>query len=77
VPSKEQWSYWKDHPCTQAMLTLLREDRELGFEEMSYGSGDNELIRLGLKIGKINSLTGIINMTFIPQEEENDGRNQE
>jgi hypothetical protein len=44
---------------------------------MSYGSGDNELIRLGLKIGKINSLTGIINMTFIPQEEENDGRNQE
>lgn len=75
MPSREQWGNWKDHPCTQAMLKLLAEERELGFNEISYGSEDNNLILLGVKLGKINALTGIMNYSFIPQEEEdNDNR---
>lgn len=72
MPSREQWANWKDHPCTQAMLEIMREDREAGMEEVSYGANDDELVRLGIKIGKVNNLTGIINLTFIPQEDTND-----
>lgn len=72
MPSKDQWGDWKYHPCTIAMIKALKEDREIGFEEISYGGEDNNLIYLGVKLGKINALTGIINYSFIPQEEPND-----
>ncbi len=71
MPSRDQWANWKEHPCTQAMLKLLTESREYGFEEVSYGGEDNNLVYLGIKLGKINALTGVINLTFIPQEEPN------
>lgn len=67
---KEQWSDWKEHPCTQELIKILREIREEGYEEASYGSQDDSLIQLGIKLGKINALTGIINFRFIPEEEE-------
>lgn len=77
MPDKEQWAQWKDNPCTQAMLVLLREVREEGFKEISYGGDDSALLTLGAKIGKINCLTAIINFGFIPEEEENDRTSQE
>jgi hypothetical protein len=67
---KEQWSDWKEHPCTLELIKILREIREEGYEEASYGSQDDNLIQLGIKLGKINALTGIINFRFIPEEEE-------
>lgn len=70
MPSREDWSYWKDHPCTHAMVEILREWREEAFTEVSTGSDDHDLIRLGIKIGKVNSLTGMIKLGFIPEEEE-------
>ena len=70
MPTKEQWGDWKHHPCTQEMLKILREMREIGYEEAAYGGEDSNLIYLGVKLGKINALTGIINFGFIPEEEE-------
>lgn len=70
MPTRDQWANWRDHPCTQAMLQLLREEREIGFEEVSYGTDVSDVIRLGIKIGKVNSLTGIINLGFIPDEDD-------
>lgn len=49
----------------------MDETREQGFDEVAYGTADNELIRLGIKIGKLNVLTGILNYGFIPVEEDN------
>jgi hypothetical protein len=71
---RHQWADWRGHPCTQEMIKILREIREEGYEEASYGT-DDMLIQLGIKLGKINALTGVINLRFIPEEEENDGRN--
>ena len=67
---KEQWADWKEHPCTLEMVRLLKELREFGFDEISFGAEDNELLRLGVKLGKLNCLTGVINFTFIPEKEE-------
>lgn len=72
MPSKEQWGMWKDHPCTLAMIGLLKAAREDGFNEISVGGEDNELLRLGVKLGKINAITIMINYGFIPQEDDND-----
>ncbi len=69
MPERDQWSNWKDHPCTQAMMKELREMREEGFIEASYGGEDNSLIHLGIKLGKINALTGVLNYNFIPKED--------
>lgn len=69
---RDQWGDWKHHPCTVEMMRLLREIREVGFEEVSYGGEDDRLLQLGMKIGKLNALTGIINFGFIPQEDDND-----
>jgi hypothetical protein len=66
---RDQWSNWKDHPCTREMIKILKEYRELGFEEISYGGEDNALLMLGTKIGKINGLTSVINLSFIPEED--------
>lgn len=71
---REQWADWKQHPCTLEMVKILQENRELGYEEAAYGSPDDNLILLGIKLGKINALTGLINLSFIPEEEENDER---
>lgn len=70
MPTKDQWANWKDHPCTQAMMKWLQEGREQGFQEASYGSEDNGLVVLGVKLGKVNAYTGIINYDFIEEEEE-------
>jgi hypothetical protein len=72
MPERDQWANWKDHPCTQAMIKLLKEDREVGFEELSFGGSDDALILLGVKIGKLNALTSMINYGFIPEEDAND-----
>jgi hypothetical protein len=69
VIDKREWADWKDHPCTQEMIKILREDREIGYEETSFGSNDDNLIQLGIKLGKINALTGVINLRFIPEED--------
>lgn len=67
---RDQWGNWKNHPCTEEMLKILKQWREEGFEEVSYGGEDDRLLQLGMKIGKLNALTGMINLTFIPEEED-------
>jgi len=74
---REQWADWKEHPVTQEMIKILRELREFGFDEVAYGADDDELVRLGIKLGKLNALTAIINFTFIPEKEEEHGRSAE
>lgn len=72
MPARDQWANWKEHPCTQAMMAALKEDREEGFVEVSGGADDNDLIRLGIRLGKVNAMTVILNYGFIPEEDEND-----
>lgn len=70
MPERDQWASWKDHPCTKAMMKELQDIRENGIIEASFGAEDNNLIRLGLHLGKINCLTAILNYGFIPQEDD-------
>ena len=72
MPTRDQWANWKDHPCTKAMVKALSEEREMGLEEISMGADDNNLLRFGIKVGKINDMTGIINFGFIQEEESDD-----
>jgi hypothetical protein len=69
MPAKDQWANWKDHPCTQAMMKELRDTRENGILEVGYGAEDDNLLLLGVKLGKINALTVILDYGFIPQED--------
>jgi hypothetical protein len=70
MPSRDQWANWKDHPVTQAMIKILSEQREMGLEEISMGADDADLLRYGIKVGKINAFTGIINFGFIQEEDD-------
>lgn len=66
--TKEEWDIWLRHPVTKQFLQTVYELRDEGLEELNSGMHSNDVGKTYLCVGKINTLSAILNLHF---QEEN------